>query len=79
MNWLKVVEIFNGVSMWLAEWIIVIILIDDIYGFKEMRKAIKKHGKMFNRRAHRRFLQLSKKYFRRHDKPQPPEEGTPEQ
>lgn len=70
-------SLFNQISMWVAEWIIVVVLIDDIYGFKEMKKAIKKYGKMRSRRFHRQFLRTSKKYFRKHNKNgTPPEEGN---
>ena len=64
MTFLKMLEVFNQVSMWLAEWIIVVILIDDIYGFKEIKGAVKKYGKMKTRRLHRQFLKTAKRYFR---------------
>lgn len=68
MNWQEIkaaLEVFNQVSMWVAEWIIVVILIDDIYGFKEMKRAIRKYGKMKARRIRRQFLKTSKQYFRK--------------
>lgn len=48
---IKLLELFNQVSMWLAEWIIVVILLDDIYGLTNMRKA----GKRMLRRNWKKF------------------------
>lgn len=78
MNFKDILDVFNQVSMWVAEWIIVVILIDDIYGFKEMKRAIKKYGKMKSRRIHRQFLKTSRKYFRKSTKI-PEDKETPQQ
>ena len=61
-------EVMDILATWLMvvmETIITVILIDDIYGFKEMKRAIKKYGKMKARRIRRQFLKTSKQYFRK--------------
>ena len=48
-------------GMWLAEWVIVIILLDDIYGLT----AIKKHSKRKWRKYWRKFFSDSRKYHKK--------------
>ena len=62
-------RVISDISMQLAEWLIVVIMVDDIYGFKEIQRAVRKYGKMRVRRFHRQFLKTSKKYFKKRETP----------